>query len=162
MTVNMPQSVPTEAPTKDKVIRFTNCLIPQGNDLVQADLWVSPETGKILVGQDVFYNSKLKPNCVINLKGKILSPGFIETQINGAFGFDFSANANSASDYIKGTMKIRKNILRHGVTSFLPTITSQRSELYKNVSIQKPSTRAIHTDRWNLGSPFLETFWRHS
>jgi N-acetylglucosamine-6-phosphate deacetylase len=133
----MVHSTATENCTNYRVIKFTNCFIPRENVLVRADLWISPETGKILDGQDVFYNSKLQPNRIIDLKGKIISPGFIETQINGGFGFDFSANPESAIDYIKGVLKFRKNILQYGVTSFLPTITSQRSGLYRSVSSTK-------------------------
>jgi N-acetylglucosamine-6-phosphate deacetylase len=130
----MVHPVTDETYTENKVIKFTNCSIPRGNNFVKTDLWISPETGKILDGQDVFYNSKLQPSQVIDLKGKIISPGFIDTQFNGAFGFDFSTEPENAIDYMKSVLMIRKNILQYGVTSFLPTITSQRGELYKNVS----------------------------
>jgi N-acetylglucosamine-6-phosphate deacetylase len=122
-----------ETDRKDKIIKFTNCRVLQGNCLVKKDLWISTETGKILHGQDVFFKSRLQPSRSIDLGGKIVSPGFIETQINGAFGFDFSSSSESQIDYLKGVLKIRKKILQFGVTSFLPTITSQRSETYKKV-----------------------------
>jgi N-acetylglucosamine-6-phosphate deacetylase len=124
-----------ETSPKDKVVKFTNCRVLQGHDLVKKDLWISPVTGKILDGQDVFFKSKLQPSRTIDLSGRIISPGFIETQINGAFGFDFSNSSESQIDYLKGVLKTRKKIVQFGVTSFLPTITSQRSETYKKVGI---------------------------
>jgi N-acetylglucosamine-6-phosphate deacetylase len=117
------------------VIKLTNCRLARGDKLVKVDLWLSPDTGKIVRSQDVFFDSKLGPSRTIDLGGKIVCPGFIETQINGAFGFDFSADLDDMNHYAKGVMKIRKEIVKFGVTSLLPTITSQRPELYKKVRI---------------------------
>ncbi|KAF2672959.1 N-acetylglucosamine-6-phosphate deacetylase [Microthyrium microscopicum] len=127
--------------TSSKLIKFTNCRLLRGDSLVKADLWISPETGRVLHGQDVFYSQKLGPSKVIDLGGKILAPGFVETQVNGGFGFDFSNECDNLSDYAKGVNKIRKGLVQFGVTSFLPTITSQKTTLYKKVlPFLKPSS----------------------
>jgi N-acetylglucosamine-6-phosphate deacetylase len=117
------------------IIKFTNCRILRGNDLVESHLWISSETGKILNGQDVFYSEQIGPSQVIDLQGRIVSPGFIETQINGAYGFDFSEDSNNPLEYAKGVATLRRGLVETGVTSFLPTITSQKSEVYKKVNL---------------------------
>jgi N-acetylglucosamine-6-phosphate deacetylase len=108
----------------------------KGNRLVEEDLWVSSVTGKILHSQEVFYEHHVVPDQVIDLKGKVLCPGFIDVQFNGAFGYDFSTvpkDGNGHFDmatYVKGLHKLNKNLVRTGVTSYLPTIPSQKSEVY--------------------------------
>jgi N-acetylglucosamine-6-phosphate deacetylase len=52
---------------------------------------------------------------VIDATGLILVPGFIDLQINGAFGDDFTANPASI-------WSVASKLPRFGVTSFLPTI----------------------------------------
>src|ERR1700760_1755880 len=99
-----------------RVIKFTNCRILRGDSLVHSDLWISPQTGKVLHGQGVFFNEKVGPAKVIDLGGRIVSPGFIETQINGAFGFDFSAEYENPTEYAKGVAKMRKGLIQTGVT----------------------------------------------
>lgn len=53
----------------------------------------------------------------INASGLILVPGFIELQINGAFGLDFTAEPESI-------FQVAEKLPRFGVTSFLPTIVT--------------------------------------
>lgn len=59
---------------------------------------------------------------IIDAKEQSLVPGFIDLQINGAFGMDFSSNPESI-------WQVGKFLPRFGVTSFLPTIISSPSEL---------------------------------
>jgi len=117
------------------VIKFTNCRILRGKELVNDDLWINTKTGKVVKGEDVFFGQKLGPGKIIDLKGRILAPGFIETQINGAFGFDLSEDCEDVREYVKGVSKMRKHLVSTGVTSFLPTITSQKSSVYKKVRL---------------------------
>ena len=70
------------------------------------------------------------PDEVIDLGGRILSPGFIECQLNGAFGFNFSTLLEP-SVYAKKLRDVNRQLVRTGVTSYIPTLTSQRSEIYK-------------------------------
>lgn len=115
------------------IIKFTNCRLLRGKHLVQDDLWISSESGKIVRGEDVFFGQKVGPRKVIDLGGRIIAPGFIETQINGAYGFDLSEDCDDMREYAKGVAKMRKNLVHTGVTSFLPTITSQRASVYQKV-----------------------------
>ncbi|KAI1343011.1 N-acetylglucosamine-6-phosphate deacetylase [Xylariaceae sp. FL0016] len=112
------------------ITKFTNCRILKGDSLVNEDLWVNSVTGKIIRSQAAFYDDYVLPDEVINLGGRILSPGLIECQLNGAFGFNFSTLLEPAT-YSKKIKEVNRQLVKTGVTSYLPTITSQRSEIYK-------------------------------
>ena len=51
--------------------------------LVKGDVWV--RDGVIIDPLKLFYTEKRKPDCVINCSELIVSPGFIDIQINGMF-----------------------------------------------------------------------------
>lgn len=57
----------------------------------------------------------------VNAAGMILAPGFIDLQLNGAFGDDFTADPVSI-------WHVAEKLPRYGVTSFLPTIISSPPE----------------------------------
>ena len=58
---------------------------------------------------------------VIDAAGRLLVPGFIDLQINGAFGHDFTARP--------GTIwQVAAGLPRYGVTTFLPTIITSPLE----------------------------------
>ena len=57
----------------------------------------------------------------IDATGLILAPGFIDLQINGAFGHDFTADPASI-------WAVAAQLPRYGVTSFLPTIITSPLE----------------------------------
>ncbi|KAB5566654.1 family 9 carbohydrate esterase [Coniochaeta sp. 2T2.1] len=115
------------------ITKLTNCRLVVGDNLVDGDLWVSSITGKILESQATFYDSRLLPDETIDLGGRILSPGMIECQLNGAFGFNFSTLLEDMSQYGKKLKEVNRQIVTTGVTSYIPTVTSQTSELYHNV-----------------------------
>src|SRR5436190_8344344 len=50
-------------------------------------------------------------------EGLILAPGFIDLQINGAFGSDFTADPSTI-------FEVGAKLPRYGVTSFLPTVVT--------------------------------------
>ncbi|KZF19573.1 carbohydrate esterase family 9 protein [Xylona heveae TC161] len=112
------------------IIKFTNCRLVKDDRLVEEDLWVSSLTGRILHQQEAFYEYGVSPDQVVDLQGKIISPGFIDVQLNGAFGVDFSVVPENIADYAKGLAYLNKNLIRTGVTAYLPTLTSQRREVY--------------------------------
>ncbi|KZM28376.1 N-acetylglucosamine-6-phosphate deacetylase [Ascochyta rabiei] len=131
----MPSLVATDAElgpqTSSGVTKFTNCLQVKGNDLVKEDLWVSSVSGKILNGQELLFEHRTAPDRIVDLGGRILSPGFIDTQLNGAYGFDFSVIPDEgATAYGKGVLRVNRSLIATGVTSYLPTMTSQRPEVY--------------------------------
>ena len=116
------------------VIKFTNCLLVKGHHLVRADLWASSVTGKILNGQEILYEHRTAPDNIVDLGGRILSPGLIDTQLNGAYGFDFSVFPDDGSAaYSKAVHRVNRSLVATGVTSYLPTLTSQPPEVYQKV-----------------------------
>jgi N-acetylglucosamine-6-phosphate deacetylase len=127
--------VSTHPPDPSGVTKFTNCLLARGNALVNEDLWVSSATGKILNGQEILYEHRTAPDNIIDLGGRILSPGLIDTQLNGAYGFDFSVIPEEGTTaYGKGVSRVNRGLVTTGVTSYLPTMTSQLPEVYHKVN----------------------------
>lgn len=131
----MPSALADHGPrTRNGIIKFTNCLLVKNESLVKEDLWISSISGKVLKGQEVFYGQRSAPDHIVDLGGKILSPGLIDVQLNGAYGFDFSVIPEEGSAaYGKGVLRVNKNLVNTGVTSYLPTLTSQRPEVYQKV-----------------------------
>ena len=128
----MPSAV-NRAKEQPRVTKFTNCLLVKQNRLVSQDLWIDARTGTILDSQSAFYSHHITPDQTIDLGGRIISPGFIDVQLNGAQGFDFSVPKDTAEEYEEGLKKVNWHLVRHGVTSYLPTVTSTRQEVYRKV-----------------------------
>jgi N-acetylglucosamine-6-phosphate deacetylase len=135
----MPSVIPmsnTSAPVHNAsgVIKFTNCRLVRDNALIKEDLWVSSVSGKIINGQELLYEHRTAPDEIVNLGGRILSPGLIDTQLNGAYGFDFSVIPEEGTTaYSKGVSRVNRSLVSTGVTSYLPTMTSQLPEVYHKV-----------------------------
>ncbi|XP_026467904.1 N-acetylglucosamine-6-phosphate deacetylase isoform X1 [Ctenocephalides felis] len=111
-----------------KIIQFKNCYILRDHNIILEDLWI--RNGKIINPEDIFFDEKTVAHEVIDCKGAIISPGFIDIQINGGFGIDFSNNTSSVE---AGIEKVSKGILAHGVTSFCPTIVTSPTEIYHKI-----------------------------
>ena len=133
----MPSAIPT---SNERITKFTNCRLVKGDELVEADLWVSSLTGKIVRSQEVFYGEHAVPDVTVDLGGRIVSPGLIDVQLNGAFGFNFSQIPEDVQSYGKSLRHVNKSLIQTGVTSYLPTLTSERKEVYTHVcSLQEPA-----------------------
>jgi N-acetylglucosamine-6-phosphate deacetylase len=130
----MPSVVRSASPRQNGITKLTNCRLVRGDALVWEDVWISSATGKIVRSQSAFYDELTMPDEVINLGGRIVSPGFIECQLNGAYGFNFSTAAADTAQYGKQLRDLNKKLAQTGVTSYVPTVTSQTSDLYKTVS----------------------------
>jgi len=127
----------TLSPPTD-IVRFTNgYLALKDGTAIKADLYVSPSLGTIVSGQVSYFTNQIGPIRTIDLDGGILSPGLIDVQINGAYGVDFSEldPAPGGEDtYLAGLDKVSKRIVETGTTSYVPTIITQKEELYAKVS----------------------------
>ena len=74
---------------------------------------------------------------VIDAGGQILAPGFIDLQVNGAFGRDFTADPATI-------WEVARRYARFGVTSFLPTvITSPLSTVTAAQSVVCRAARGL-------------------
>ncbi|KAJ7990055.1 hypothetical protein DPEC_G00310880 [Dallia pectoralis] len=110
------------------IIQFVNCKILREHKLQRDDLWV--REGKILDPEKLFFDEKRSADQRVDCKGLIIAPGFIDVQINGGYGIDFSQATN---DVRGGVALVAKKILEHGVTSFLPTLVTSPPNIYHKV-----------------------------
>ncbi|KAL4913175.1 hypothetical protein BDW62DRAFT_193194 [Aspergillus aurantiobrunneus] len=125
--------MPGKTAPETHVIKFTNCRIVKGNNLIDQDVWIDSTSGKVLRDQEAFYGLHLSPVEVVDLGGCILAPGLIDCQLNGAQGFDFSLPQPSKDEYDDGLRAVNKGLARTGVTSYLPTVVSSTAEVYHKV-----------------------------
>lgn len=112
------------------ITKFTNGRLVHDGALLNADLWVDSNTGKILSSQSAFYGRGAVADKIVDLKGKILSPGLIDVQLNGAHGFNFSFPDSHYATRLQAT---ERKLIKSGVTSYIPTVTSNKSEVYHAV-----------------------------
>ncbi len=98
---------------KNAALYTPNEIIERGAVLIEGSLIVA-----VGLADDV-------PCCsgadVIDATGLILAPGFLELQINGAFGDDFTDDPTTI-------WRVAERLPRYGVTSFLPTIITSPLE----------------------------------
>ncbi|KAM6962449.1 N-acetylglucosamine-6-phosphate deacetylase [Aplochiton taeniatus] len=92
------------------------------------DLWV--RDGRILDPEKLFYDEEGFADIRVDCEGCIIAPGFIDVQINGGYGIDFS---QAVDDVRGGFAFVAKKILEHGVTSFCPTLVTSPPDIYHKV-----------------------------
>lgn len=127
-----------------QTIRFRDGHILRNHQLVKEDLWV--QDGKIV--QEISSSDH-----EIDVTGKILAPGFIDIQLNGAFGVDFSSDSSEID-------QVAKKLTRFGVTAFCPTMVTSKPEIYrKNLPYLQP--HSVEKGATVLGAhmegPFMHT-----
>ncbi|KAF8504721.1 Metallo-dependent hydrolase [Russula emetica] len=142
------------------LICFTNCLLPmQDGSLVEKDLWIDERRGVVLDSQQTFFSRKQRPERIINMGGNIVSPGFIDIQINGAYGFDFSVYEDDSDAYRRGLQTVAEKIVETGVTSLVPTVITQEKSLYPTLlSLLRPcaNPRGATFLGWHAEGPFIQ------
>lgn len=69
------------------LLQFINCKLLRNHKFVDEHLWV--ENGRVINPEPVFFDSKRPADAIIDCKGAILAPGFIDIQINGKKFFNF-------------------------------------------------------------------------
>ncbi|CAG8918078.1 unnamed protein product [Penicillium salamii] len=136
--------MPGKTADTPRITKFTNCRLVRGSSLVEQDLWIDSLTGKILKDQEAFYELHLSPDEIIDLGGRIVAPGMIDVQLNGAHGFDFSVPAETKEKYDEGLRMVNKGLARTGVTSYLPTVVSSTAEVYHQVLPSLGPTAKVH------------------
>lgn len=100
------------------IVVFKNAGILRNHEIKKGDLWV--ENGKCSTPQS-------RADFVVELdENTIIAPGYVDIQINGGFGVDFSTS-------LEAVQKVSTAILRFGVTSFLPTIVTCTATHYRNL-----------------------------
>ncbi|XP_056870130.1 N-acetylglucosamine-6-phosphate deacetylase isoform X1 [Takifugu flavidus] len=121
--------MPTNKSVSDSPItRFINCRILRDHQLQREDLWV--REGRILDPKKLFFDEQGYADVHVDCEGSIVAPGFIDVQINGGYGIDFSL---PSEDVNAGVFFVAKKILQHGVTSFCPTLVTSPPSIYHKV-----------------------------
>ncbi|XP_068228461.1 N-acetylglucosamine-6-phosphate deacetylase [Palaemon carinicauda] len=124
----MPSMVPTGRKDAGKTFQFINCRLIRGGKIVKDDLWV--RDAKIINPEPVFFDEKIRANVVIDCNDALICPGFIDVQINGGFGYDFSSDIANLQEAMS---VVAKGILATGVTSFCPTIVTSPASVYHQI-----------------------------
>ncbi|KAI8881439.1 carbohydrate esterase family 9 protein [Backusella circina FSU 941] len=116
----------------NRIIKIVNARLLRDHELVENSyLWI--RNGKIINAFDSFFNELKEPDEIIDAKGAIISPGFIDLQINGAFGIDFSDYEGSDEKLSKDIEIVAKGLLQNGCTAFCPTVVTSAPEVYSKV-----------------------------
>ncbi|CAL8275179.1 unnamed protein product [Lota lota] len=110
------------------ITQFINCRILKDHKLQREDLWV--RDGRIVDPEKLFFDEQGYADRQLDCEGAILAPGFIDVQINGGYGVDFSQLSEDPS---AGVAFVAKKILEHGVTSFCPTLVTSPPSVYHKV-----------------------------
>jgi N-acetylglucosamine-6-phosphate deacetylase len=105
---------------------FTNCRVCEGGRLVQKNLVVSNDTGRIVDGDSSSGES------TVDLDGAIIAPGLIELQTNGMRGFHFTHFEDEQS-YAQKVDDVARYLPSTGCTSFYATIPTVSSDDFKKV-----------------------------
>ncbi|XP_033095720.1 N-acetylglucosamine-6-phosphate deacetylase-like [Anneissia japonica] len=144
----------TYGDSQSPIIQFRDCRLLYKHRIVKEDLWV--RDGKILDPEKLFYDEKAYADIQCNCYGKLIAPGFIDVQINGCFGVDFSSNIDEIEG---GLQKVAHGLLAHGVTSFCPTIITSSKEIYKRILPMIRKTKGCKNGAGILGThlegPFI-------
>jgi N-acetylglucosamine-6-phosphate deacetylase len=89
---------------------------------------------------------------VIDGSGLLLAPGYIDLQLNGAFGDDFTANPHTI-------WNVARQLPRYGVTAFLPTIITSPPDTIaaaqQVLGERPPDFRGTEPLGLHLEGPFL-------
>jgi N-acetylglucosamine-6-phosphate deacetylase len=107
---------------KRQAIRNATILTPTG--LVENGLVVWGESGHIQQISPSPHLSLPEHTAVLDGHGFLVAPGFIDLQLNGGFGHDFTADPQTI-------WTVAAQLPQFGVTRFLPTIISAPMAVYK-------------------------------
>ncbi|CAG8574920.1 5577_t:CDS:2 [Scutellospora calospora] len=118
-------------PSRSRLVKIINARLIRDHQIISDDV-LYLYNGKIIDPQTYFFTFGDSPDIVVDAKGLLVAPGYIDVQINGAFGVDFS-QWQSEEKMREGLDKVAKGLLKYGCTSFIPTIISSGIEIYQKV-----------------------------
>lgn len=96
------------------ITKIFNARVLRDNQLKNEDFWFQ---------DSLIIAPTAKADQEIDAKGLILAPGYIDIQINGGFGYDFSTDADCLAP-------VCRQLPKYGVTSFLATLITSEQERY--------------------------------
>jgi len=148
---------------EDSIIQFKNVRIVRHGKIETDDLWV--REGKIIDPCKRFWEASKEgsfaADIVIDCHNHIIAPGFIDVQLNGGWGVDFSRTDLDA-DKIG---KVSQNLLSHGVTSYVSTVITSSPDTYRTVIPMLHESQGGAQGANNLGvhleGPFISILGAH-
>jgi N-acetylglucosamine-6-phosphate deacetylase len=144
-----------------QILQFTNGYLADNRQLIKKDLFVDVISGVIIEKPtENLENLEIE---IIDLNGQIISSGFIDIQINGCFGLDYSCifndDENSKSEFVKNYNQSMEKLLQYGVTSICPTVTSSFPDVYRDVlmilGLKTRSTNKTDSLGVHIEGPFI-------
>lgn len=115
-----------------KITKIINGRILMNHEIIE-DSYLWFQDGKIIDAFHTFFEEQREPDIVIDAKGAIISPGYIDLQINGGFGYDFSEAEGSIEELEQNIGVVAKGLLQFGCTAFCPTVVTSAPEVYSKV-----------------------------
>lgn len=116
----------------DKIYKIINARLLINHEIVK-DSYLWYQNGKIIHPQNLFFSARRDADEIIDAQGLLVVPGFIDTQINGAYGIDFADSDEPVEVLEKNIDKVAKGLLQYGCTAFCPTVVSSAPEVYEKV-----------------------------
>ncbi|RWS12244.1 putative N-acetylglucosamine-6-phosphate deacetylase-like protein [Dinothrombium tinctorium] len=113
---------------ENEVYQFTNCRIIRDHRIIEDDLWL--RNGRVIDPEPLFFDEKKCADKKVDCHSALIAPGFIDLQINGGLGFDFS---DCSIDTEAAVTKVAKSIIGDGVTAFCPTLITQPQDSYHKI-----------------------------
>ncbi|KAH0480233.1 MAG: hypothetical protein KVP17_000909 [Porospora cf. gigantea B] len=111
-----------------EVTLFMNCRVLQDETVRRGELWMR---GPTIIDPSTVSR---KADKIIDCRNGIVAPGFIDIQLNGAFGVDFLMHEDRAA----GLAHVRKELPSTGVVAFCPTLITCPAEIFAEASIHYP------------------------
>ncbi|KAI7882111.1 uncharacterized protein EV154DRAFT_428453 [Mucor mucedo] len=106
-----------EITESDKIYKIVNARLLLEHKIVENSyLWF--QNGKIIHPQNLFFSARRDADEIIDAKGLLVVPGFIDTQINGSYGIDFADHEEPVDVLKKNIDKVAKGLLQYGCTAF--------------------------------------------
>lgn len=127
----MPSS---EISPADKIYKIINARLLINHEIVE-DSYLWYQNGKIIHPQNLFFSARRDADEIIDAKGLLVVPGFIDTQINGAYGIDFADYEEPVEVLKKNIDTVAKGLLQYGCTAFCPTVVSSSPAVYEKVRV---------------------------
>lgn len=115
----------------ENCITLINCRLCIGGQLHPANLVFNEAGGRTSI-RDVYHDRNRIWGKPMDMKNRVVAPGYLELQTNGVNGFHFTHFENE-EQYIEKLAETARYYATVGVTGFYVTIPTVGTEVYKKV-----------------------------